>query len=362
MSCVLEVCDYHGPYPGNFVPSLLAVGRAVRERLGLDYRCAFPSAMSDRPWVDMVRAAGIAIDWLDTDQSRPSRLRSLLAVARGAEVALIRSHFTTWDLEAGVVGRHLGVPVVWNIHTSLGDDVARQRRSDLVKVRALGRLCSRVIAVSEAVELESLARGFPRQKVRRVLNGIDASRFRDAADPHVARARLGLPGDKQVVLAFGWQPRWKGVDVLALALADLQPGAVGLLVGGDDLRASLPDPLPPWLHVVEPTQQPGELYAAADVFVSASRREAFSYSIGEAMLMRLPVASSDIPGPSAYFAAPGVETYPVEDAGALRTTLEALLDPAERRARGEGNRAFVLSQLPLERHVDGVLSVFGELL
>lgn len=352
MSAALEVCDYHGPYPGNFIPSLLAVGAAVRDRLGLDYHCAFPAVMADRPWVQTVQAAGVPIHWLDAERSRRDRLRALTEIAETAGATLMRSHFTTWDLETGVVGRRRGARVVWNIHTGLGGRGARQRLADLVKVRGLGRLCDRVLAVSEAVAQESRSRGFPAAKVALVPNGIDLSRFPDPP------ARSTAAGRDRVVLAFGWQPHWKGIDVLVEALTPPLEGVTAVLVGRDELRAALPDPLPEGLRVAEPVQDPRELFAAADVFVSASRREAFSYSIGEAMAMRLPVVSSDIPGPSVYFAAPGVVTYPVEDAGALRAAIRTALDSGE----GAANRAFVEREVALERHVDGVLALFDDLL
>lgn len=364
MASILEVCDYHGPYPGNFIPSLLAVGAAVRERLGLEYHCAFPDVMADRPWVGTVRNAGVPIAWLDASQSRPARLRALTHIARTADTALIRSHFTAWDIEAALAGRRLGVPVAWNIHTGNLEYRMRRRLSDLVKVRALGRLCDRVIVVSEEIAREARMRGFPAAKVEPVLNGIDMARFADAElpDPRRARARLGLSADDRVLLMLGWTPYRKGVDVVVRAVGEPEPlaGVTLLAVGGEDLRRSLPDPLPPWLRIVDPVQDARELYAAADVFVSASREEAFSYAIGEAMAMRLPVVSSDIPGPSAYFAAEGLRKYPVENAAALRAALDGALDAPERAALGAANRAFVAERLPLSGHVDGVLRVFSE--
>jgi len=32
---ILEVCNYYGPYPGTFIPTLVSVGRAVEADLEL---------------------------------------------------------------------------------------------------------------------------------------------------------------------------------------------------------------------------------------------------------------------------------------------------------------------------------------
>jgi glycosyltransferase involved in cell wall biosynthesis len=201
-----------------------------------------------------------------------------------------------------------------------------------------------------------------------VLNGIDVRRFAPDRLPEreAARKALGLEPAARVVLGFGWAPYVKGIDVVARAAASLaahgEPLAV-VLVGGHELRAELHrhagEPLPPWLRVVGPFDDPGALFAAADVFVSASRTEGFSYAIGEAMAAGLPVVSSAIPGPAAYFGAEGVRTYPAEDPAALAAVLGELLAPGARESLGPPNRAYVAARLGLERHVDAIVEVFA---
>jgi glycosyltransferase involved in cell wall biosynthesis len=368
MASVVEVCDYHGPYPGNFIPSLLATGEAVRGRLGLEYRCLFPEAVAARPWVQLVREAGIVHAFLPA-AGGPARLRALRAFARDAGARLLRSHFTAWDLDAALAGRSLGARVLWNIHSGTLHYGVRQRSADLVKVRALGPLlCDRVVVVSEEIGREARMRGFPERKVSVVLNGIDVGRFEPGRLPEreAARAALGLEAEARVVLAFGWSPYRKGADVVARAgalLAARDRSLAVVLVGGDELRAALRqhagDPLPPWLRVAAPVDDVGVLFAAADVFVSASRKEGLPYAIGEAMAAGLPVASSAIPASDVYFGAAGVRTYPVEDPAALAAMLGGLLAPAARESLAAPNRAYVAERLGLERHVDGVVDVFA---
>jgi len=368
MASVVEVCDYHGPYPGNFIPSMLATGEAVRARLGLDYRCVFPEAVAARPWVQMLRDAEIEHTFLPA-AGGPARLRALRTFARDAGARLLRSHFTAWDLDAALAGRSLGARVLWNIHSGMLHYGVRQRTADLVKVRALGRvLCDRVVVVSEEIGREARMRGFPERKVSVVLNGIDVRRFAPGRLPEreVARKGLGLEPGVRVVLGFGWSPYRKGADVVARAGASLaargEPLAV-VLVGGDELRAHLHrhagDPLPPWLRVVAPFDDPGMLFAAADVFVSASRKEGLPYAIGEAMAAGLPVASSAIPASEAYFGAKGVRTYPAEDPAALAAVIRELLAPGAQESLGAPNRAYVAERLGLERHVDAIVDVFA---
>ena len=120
--------------------------------------------------------------------------------------------------------------------------------------------------------------------------------------------------------------------------------------------------LPDWLEVRAPVEDVAALLGSADVFVSASREDAFSYAIGEAMAAGLPVVSSDIPGPAHYFEAGGVFTYPVEDANDLARLLGSLGDSEQRNELGRKNRDFVRTHLGIERHVEGIIALYERLL
>lgn len=359
---MVEACSYYGPYPGNFIPTLLAVRRGLRERLQVDHHCVFPAQMRDRPWVRLLEEEGAAHSFLEP-ASAAGTARQLLAVARGARASIVRSHFSSWDLPAGVVARRLGAASVWHMHS--GRFARRRtlatRARDLLKTRALGGLCDIVVPVSDELHRLAASRGFPERKIVTLLNGIDTSRFDRLPARDEARAALGLDGGSFVALGLAWSPHTKGTDVLVAGARRLGEAGVltVVLVGDPSLRESFGVP---WVRVVEPRDDVATLFAAADAFVSASREEGFSYAIGEAMAAGLPVVSSDIPGPAAYFPSPGVVTFPSEDAETLDEMLRTLVEDPDRARLGRANRAFVAEHLGLERHVDHVVDLFARLL
>lgn len=108
MPALLDVCDYGGPYAGNFIPSLLAVGDAVRERLDLDYVPVFSAVAIDKPWVESVLARGYNPYFITGRPNLVNDVRSLHRLASDTEAVLIRSHFTRFDLSAGLVARSTG--------------------------------------------------------------------------------------------------------------------------------------------------------------------------------------------------------------------------------------------------------------
>jgi glycosyltransferase involved in cell wall biosynthesis len=359
MAAILEACSYHGPYPGNFIPSLLAVGDAVRQRLELDHVLVFPEEVRERPWVELLRSRGYDPVFVPPSQGTRADAAQLLEIAERVDAHLIRTHFTRFDVAGALVGRRTGARVVWHIHSeAISGHAWRQRLKDLAKYRVLGRfLCHRLIAVSDAIGHEAHARGLPRRKVSVVLNGVDVSRFETLPDRAGERAKLRLAEDERVALAFCWEPARKGADTLAAACAE--GDFVALMVGGPELEAFLA-PVPPHVRIIPPANDPRGLYAAADAFVSASRSEGMPYAMGEAMAARLPVASSRIPAASAYFGAPGVETFAVEDSAGLADVLAVLLQPQGRMERGEGNREFVARNLSLDRYVEHILGIFTD--
>ncbi len=201
-------------------------------------------------------------------------------------------------------------------------------------------------------------------------NAILLERFTNLPQRRAARERFGLDPDAEVVLGLGWWPEVKGVDLLLDAvtpIAEERPGVQALLVGEDRMGSFLAQRQPqdpPWLRRSGFVADPAWLYAAADVFVSASRHEGQSGAVGEAIASGLPVVMSDIGGHAAWNPAPGTWTFPSEDVPALRARLGELLNgsPDARLAGGRANRRWAERNAGAERWSTGICDVYEQLL
>lgn len=320
----------------------------------MDTVLVFPEAVRDYPWMKVVRACGFEPYFLAPGDARRDA-RALCQIARRHGARIVHSHFVRYDLPAGLAARAAGGRSIWHIHSGRRANGWRQRASDLVKVRALRGLCQQVIAVSDEVGRQSLDRGFGPDRVRVIHNGIDVARFAQMPSRQQARAELGLSPDEHVALAFCWDPYRKGADVIARAVA--HGDVTALLVGGSDdrLREFLGEA--EHVRIVAPSDDPRPFFAAADVFVSASRSEGFPYAIGEAMAAGLPVISSDIPEVQGYFDAPAVWRFAPGDDAALGVLLAA--HPAPQL--GVRNREYVAREHGLAQYVKQMCELFAQL-
>lgn len=147
------------------------------------------------------------------------------------------------------------------------------------------------------------------------------------------RRNLDIP-EKKVILAIGQFIHRKGFDVLLRAAQEL-PRDVGIyIVGGEatpeylTMRQELG--LTENVHFwgFRPRQQLTELYKAADVFVLPTREDIWGLVVGEAMAFGLPVVTTDKCVAGLELVENGVNGYlvPVDDAGALRDRLNAVLE------------------------------------
>jgi glycosyltransferase involved in cell wall biosynthesis len=246
--------------------------------------------------------------------------------------------------------------VVWHLHSPFGDRGIAGQAKEALKLRLLGRR-ARVAAVSEAILSEVLESGFPSGRACYIPNGIDLSRAtsRHAGRDEVRR-ELAIPPGAQVALAFGWDPLRKGVDLALEAFASLatsDPGLILVVVGTDELQALLADRFahgfPGWLRSLRPREHVGDLYAAADLFLSASRVEGFPYALGEALANGLPVVVSDIPGCEWAREIEGTPFFPSGNAVALSEAIRdvALWTPQRRAAFGSAGSALAEERLSL---------------
>lgn len=225
---------------------------------------------------------------------------------------------------------------------------------------------SAAIAVSSGVE-SVLLRVFPRKKVVLINNGIDA---RALSDDERKRLRVGfrglheIPKDAPLIGIIGELIPLKGQRDLILAaheVAQRFPEARYVIVGRDnsvdhkyrrELRRlvkvfGLEDRVL-WLDWVENTT---ELFAALDIFVSASQTESFGMAMLEALVLGLPVVATDTVGARELIVDPR-QRVPVHDpVGLAEKIIQFLEGPAEMRSIAERSADTARKRFSLERMI-----------
>ncbi|WNO77160.1 glycosyltransferase [Streptomyces sp. AM8-1-1] len=261
---------------------------------------------------DGLRADGVDVVHLGMRGNRDLQaLPRLTRLIRRGAYDLVHTHLYRACVYGRIAARLAGVRATVATEHSLGQaEIEGRPLTRPTRALYLGteRLGSATVAVSDTVAARLSDWGVPAERIHVVPNGIDAARFRFSATERLAtRARLGIPPDAFVVGGVGRLVSGKRFDVLVRAVAAL-PGA-RLLVAGDGPELTTLNTLAARLDAADRIRFLGEcdahagvgapavpaLLSAMDVFVSASREEAFGLAVVEALAAGLPVLHSTCP-------------------------------------------------------------------
>jgi len=235
--------------------------------------------------------------------------------------------------------------------------------------KELARKTDRFIAVSEDEAATFATADFvPASKVRIVGNGIDPAPFERAVA--LERAALGVPLHAPLALVVGLLNVAKGQDLALRALATPALGNVHLAFAGTgELEASLRSlarelGVESRVHFLGWREDVPSLLATCDAVLLPSRWEGMPYIVLEAMAAARPVVATPVDGARAMLADGKAgrlcrTSEPADIAEGLAAVLK--LDAEARRALGHHGKAKVRAGFTLERMVDGLLDVYGEL-
>lgn len=276
-----------------------------------------------------------------------------------ATIALAGASLTRAPVVAKVLSEGHGGDVDRLLHKPLGAS----------RLRMQARRFAAFACLSDEVEDDLEGHGVPRERLRRIPNGVDADEFRpprDGGERDAVRRELGLEPEGLLSLYCGRFADVKRVDVLVEAFRTA-PGRL-LLVGDgaeeERLRALAADrALGGRVEVRATVDDTAPLYRAADLYLSASGTEGMSGSVLEAMASGLPVVAATASGMSELLGADcGVlldEPSPRSIAGAV-VALDA--DP-ERRARlGASALARARADYGLAAVADRLVALYEEVL
>jgi glycosyltransferase involved in cell wall biosynthesis len=267
-------------------------------------------------------------------------LRQLVSHLRAQRYDVVHTYTATPGVLGRIAARLCGVPVIlhhqaaWTV-----DDRTRPltRAVFTLAEQVAARAGTAAICVSDAVRDAGLAfRLAPASRLVVVHNGIDIAPFLDVRTPAsraAARESLGLD---DATFTIGITARLSAdkdvaavLAVLGELVATLAPRPVRVVVAGDGperdrltaviARDALPVSLLGFRDDVRP------VLAAADVWLSTTRREGLSISLLEAMAAACPVVASAI-APNAEVLRDGLDglLVPLDAPAALRDSLLAI--------------------------------------
>ncbi|MBM9466726.1 glycosyltransferase family 4 protein [Nakamurella leprariae] len=273
---------------------------ALRQR-GHDVAVAYEQDGDDRA---VYREAGVDLLGPYSFAFEPRRaltgVASFLPAARAVQryrpdvLWLNRFEHIVWAQAVSRWARLRSRPIVCHLHHVPNYD----------RVRLLGTGVETFVAVSEHMRDVWVDRGLPSEKVVVVHNAVVPERYPMGGDAErtAARAALGLPQDRPIVLYYGLLSTHKGADVLARAFRRLPPEALLVMVGADVqpedtgvVRAALAELPPGSVRTFGNQRDVVPFLHAADVVAFPTQLpEAFGRVAVEAMATGRPVVASRI--------------------------------------------------------------------
>lgn len=277
------------------------------------------TASAPGPEVGRLRAWGIEHIALKnaTRAMAPHRdalaLVELYRVIRRRRPDIVHTHNPKPGLYGRLAGRAVrGTGVVNTVHGLYAQPTDPWlRRAVVYAAEAAAGRCSDAELVQNVEDVDVLRRlGVPGSRITVLGNGIDLSRFdpdRVSADDAASfRREIGASPSDVVVCTVGRMVEEKGYREIfqaARAIAGIRPEVVWVVVGPADNdktdaldRSALQEARRGGVRVLGFRTDMPRVYAAADLFVTASYREGFPRAAMEAAAMGLPIVATNIRG------------------------------------------------------------------
>jgi glycosyltransferase involved in cell wall biosynthesis len=348
---VLFVSDVYFPRV-NGVSTSIATFRADLAAAGVETTLVVPQyaeapAVADDPGVIRVRSGRVPRDPEDRRMLWSDLQRALQAL-RGQRFDLVHVHTPFLAHYAGVrFARAAGIPVVETYHTFFEEYLhyyvpllprALGRRLARSVTRAQSTQVDAVIAPSEPMRAMLAASGV-RRPVQVIPTGLPADRFA-RGDGERFRRLQNFPPDRPLLLYVGRVAHEKNIGFLLESFLEVRrsrPDALLVIAGEGPARAALAAQVHrlglardvAFVGYLDRERSLADCYAAAAVFVFASRTETQGLVLLEAMAQACPVVSTAHLG-TASILQPGcgARVAPDEPGAFAQSVLQLLDDPA----------------------------------
>ena len=355
---ILMACDYRGPNPGNFIPSVRALDQYVQTR-GDKVIYAFSEGCASFGWCRQLIEDGATVYFYQSKALRYG-VRFLNRIIRKEKIDVIHTHFEPFDKSTLLIKlMHPNIKIVWHLHDDFTLGVVQKPTAlQRVKMFARDHLVT-TIAVSPHIKTK---RGHV------LINHLAPTYLPEKTKFEVPQKKLeGVqPGDI-TILFFGWDKIRKGLDIACEMLSYLPEElrkrcklCIQVTQSAENERFVEEHCMYPQQVVwLKSTSAVYDYHMSADIMLSAARSETFAYTIMEALAVGTAVVSSDIPGVQWSKRYPNVWYFESGNARSCAEAVERCLNEFDREKAIEAAHS-IRETLPIENWCKEIYEIYSK--
>ena len=332
---ILLAADYATPASGNFIASCVELGRTLKKS-GSSLTFVFPESkntLCENSWVHWLKREGFPVYLISKDKTDNQIISFLQTVTEKHKIDIIHIHFGMFHHAIISHAKDLGVKVI--IHDHMGFAAGINPIKQRLRCAALSAVYRKnKIGIVSVNSQKNSAYFFARHWY--VPNGLSFIRnVPQSASREDMRLKLGINPDEKMCMFLGWDLHRKGIDIAVKAINEIRKNNPEMLLGvvgiGNPpdrdclqfIRESTGiEPNSSWIRYLPSCEDMFAYHRAADVYLSASRSEAFPYGILEAISQNTPVAASDIKSTEWCHRYSKAVVYPTEDPNACADAIK----------------------------------------
>ena len=356
----LFICNYSSLYGGNFIASIRQLAMRINKMHGEKVIVfAFPKKASEQAWCNLIKEKYCVVFYNENQYKK-----DIKNIIKKVNPGILYTHFVSpKDVLFFKKAAKPYCKVVSHIHSDFSNS---KKTSFVAKIKSvLYFLCLKDIV--QIFVGNSINNIFKSKRHYVIPNALCLER-ENSNNIEVNRATLGIDKDDIVIEVFGWSPFTKGVDVAIDAVANLinfSSRHIVLLIITDEDKATEDfivnkyGQIPQYVKLAKPVSDVFVYHKMADIFLSASRSEGFSYSTLEAIFIGKTVVISDIPGTSWAQSFAGVFVFKNKDildlANTLATSISYFLENPITERKKFGDKC-----MNIEEWCDSIMEVLYE--
>ena len=290
----------------------------------------------------------------------------LYHILSSREYDIVHSHLLDSNFYASISAFFARIP---HIATEHGDvHHTRKKRALLLKCIVIGKLATRIVAVSEFTKNALIALKVPQRKIKVIGNPVALSLMLDNSQKQRLRKLIGIDEDTWVWLHVASLRKVKNQTSLLHAfknVLDKNPLSQALLIAGAGPEESDLKSLAKTLGIAHKVfflgfrEDAEVLYQIANCFLLTSHSEALPMSVIEAGLAKCPVLTTAVGGLPALLAdGRGFLATPDSPADFSKKMLNILSDSEETNRRGQLLHQFVIENFSAETIAQSYLELY----